>query len=119
VTPILNLWDGIIAAPHGRSNAAYADRSGIGDPDFVKVPVGQLTSRAYAAKGDKEIRMDKAQQSTEVKPVDKELLRYTKANLLIQSSHVVDEQRNAVSLTLQLITALVPVCYTWNWYSAK
>lgn len=31
---------------------AYADRSEyLGDPDFVKVPVEQLTSRAYAAKG--------------------------------------------------------------------
>ena len=82
---------------------AYADRSEyLGDPDFVKVPVEQLTSRAYAAKRRQEIRMDKAQQSAEVKPVDKETLqRYTKANESPDTSHltVVDEQRNAVSLT--------------------
>ncbi len=82
---------------------AYADRSEyLGDPDFVKVPVDQLTSRAYAAKRRQEIRIDKAQQSTEVKPVDKETLqRYTKANESPDTSHltVVDEQRNAVSLT--------------------
>lgn len=82
---------------------AYADRSEyLGDPDFVKVPVEQLTSRAYAAKRRQEIRMDKARSSTEVKPVDKETLqRYTKANESPDTSHltVVDEQRNAVSLT--------------------
>lgn len=82
---------------------AYADRSEyLGDPDFVKVPVSQLTSRAYAAKRRQEIRMDKARLSREVKPVDKETLqRYTKANESPDTSHltVVDEQRNAVSLT--------------------
>ena len=82
---------------------AYADRSEyLGDPDFVKVPVEQLTSRAYAAKRRQEIRMDKARSSTEVKPVDKETLqRYTKAKESPDTSHltVVDEQRNAVSLT--------------------
>lgn len=82
---------------------AYADRSEyLGDPDFVKVPVKQLTSRAYAAKRRQEIRMDKARLSREVKPVDKETLqRYTKANESPDTSHltVVDEQRNAVSLT--------------------
>lgn len=82
---------------------AYADRSEyLGDPDFAKVPVSQLTSRAYAAKRRQEIRMDKARLSREVKPVDKETLqRYTKANESPDTSHltVVDEQRNAVSLT--------------------
>lgn len=43
---------------------AYADRSEhLGDPDFVKVPVEQLTSRAYAAKRRQEIRMDKARST--------------------------------------------------------
>ncbi len=85
---------------------AYADRSEyLGDPDFVKVPVEQLTSRAYAAKRRQEIRMDKIRLSTEVKPVDKETLqRYTKANESPDTSHltVVDEQRNAVSLTFTI-----------------
>ncbi len=82
---------------------AYADRSQyLGDPDFVQVPVAQLTSRAYAAKRRQEIRMDKARSSTQVKPVDQKILqRYTKGNESPDTSHltVVDEQRNAVSLT--------------------
>ena len=81
---------------------AYADRSEyLGDPDFVKVPVQQLISREYAAKRRQEIRMDKATPSTQVKPVDKATLeRFTKAESP-DTSHltVVDEQRNAVSLT--------------------
>ncbi|MBW4636934.1 MAG: gamma-glutamyltransferase [Gloeocapsa sp. UFS-A4-WI-NPMV-4B04] len=82
---------------------AYADRSEhLGDPDFVKVSVEQLTSRTYAAKRRQEIRMDKARPSKLVKPVAKETLqRYTKANESPDTSHltVVDGQRNAVSLT--------------------
>lgn len=81
---------------------AYADRSEyLGDPDFVKVPVQQLISPAYAAKRRQEIRMDIATPSTQVKPVDKATLeRFTKAESP-DTSHltVVDEQRNAVSLT--------------------
>ncbi len=80
---------------------AYADRSEyLGDPDFVKVPVQQLISREYAAKRRQEIRAN-ATPSTQVKPVDKATLeRFTKAESP-DTSHltVVDEQRNAVSLT--------------------
>src|SRR5579883_2576478 len=51
---------------------AYADRSQyLGDPDFVKVPVTQLISPAYAKKRRHEIRMDRARPSSEVKPVDR------------------------------------------------
>ncbi len=81
---------------------AYADRSEyLGDPDFVKVPVQQLISREYAAKRRKEINPNRATPSTKVKPVDKATLeRFTKAESA-DTSHltVVDEQRNAVSLT--------------------
>lgn len=80
---------------------AYADRSEyLGDPDFVKVPVQQLISPEYAAKRRQEIRAN-ATPSTRVKPVDKATLeRFTKAESP-DTSHltVVDEQRNAVSLT--------------------
>lgn len=80
---------------------AYADRSEyLGDPDFVKVPVQQLISPEYAAKRRQEIRVN-ATPSTRVKPVDKATLeRFTKAESP-DTSHltVVDEQRNAVSLT--------------------
>ena len=85
---------------------AYADRSEyLGDPDFVKVPVEQLTSRAYAAKRRQEILTDRARPSSSVKPVDKETLqRFLKANESPDTSHltVVDEQRNAVSLTFTI-----------------
>ncbi len=80
---------------------AYADRSEyLGDPDFVKVPVQQLISPEYAAKRRQEIRAN-ATPSTRVKPVDKATLeRFTKTESP-DTSHltVVDEQRNAVSLT--------------------
>ncbi|MEH2009409.1 gamma-glutamyltransferase [Nostoc sp.] len=105
---------------------AYADRSQyLGDPDFVKVPVQELLSPAYAKKRRQEINMQVARPSTEVKPVDKQTLqRFSQANnqkwgeniiplseqsLKLhatrhespQTSHlsVVDEERNAVSLT--------------------
>ena len=55
---------------------AYADRSEyLGDPDFVKVPVQQLISPAYAAKRRQEININRAKPSTEVKPVDRETLQ--------------------------------------------
>lgn len=55
---------------------AYADRSEyLGDPDFVKVPVQQLISPAYAAKRRQEITINRAKPSTEVKPVDRETLQ--------------------------------------------
>ncbi len=80
---------------------AYADRSKyLGDPDFVKVPVAALTSRAYALMRRQEIRMNRARPSSEVKPVDRETLQRSKAESP-DTSHitVVDQQRNAVSLT--------------------
>jgi gamma-glutamyltranspeptidase/glutathione hydrolase len=84
---------------------AYADRSeNLGDPDFVKVPVATLTSRAYAAKRRQEIRMDRARPSSVVKPVDRKTLQRLKSNESPDTSHltVVDEHRNAVSLTFTI-----------------
>lgn len=108
---------------------AYADRSKyLGDPDFVKVPVQQLLSPAYAKKRCQEINMQVARPSTEVKPVDKETLqRFSQPNNQksgnniipsslqslqtnasrhesLETSHltVVDEERNAVSLTFTI-----------------
>ncbi|MEH2063664.1 MAG: gamma-glutamyltransferase [Nostoc sp.] len=108
---------------------AYADRSQyLGDPDFVKVPVQELLSRAYAKKRRQEINMQVARPSTEIKPVDKETLQhFSQANnqslgeniiplsnqsLQLQATRhestetthltVVDQQRNAVSLTFTI-----------------
>ena len=97
---------------------AYADRSEyLGDPDFVKVPVQELLSPAYAKKRRQEINMQVARPSTEVKPVDlnsKFKIQNSKCLRLPsspcprhespQTSHltVVDEERNVVSLTFTI-----------------
>jgi gamma-glutamyltranspeptidase/glutathione hydrolase len=107
---------------------AYADRAEyLGDPDFVKVPVQQLISPAYAQWRRQQINTERAKPSTDVKPVDREKLQEftsfsgagkmpTLQNSLYNpkskipnpklhesedTSHlsVVDAQRNAVSLT--------------------
>jgi gamma-glutamyltranspeptidase / glutathione hydrolase len=83
---------------------AYADRSQyLGDPDFVKVPVQQLLSPAYAKKRRQEINMQKAQPSTKVKPISPAGIKKlnVRRDESTQTSHlnVVDEERNAVSLT--------------------
>ncbi|MBW4610052.1 MAG: gamma-glutamyltransferase [Hassallia sp. WJT32-NPBG1] len=108
---------------------AYADRSVyLGDPDFVKVPAQQVISRAYAKIRRAQITMDRAKPSTEVKPGDGRqgaggrgqgtggrnnflspssalsALSATSPRLRYESPetthiNVVDEQRNAISLT--------------------
>lgn len=92
---------------------AYADRSEyLGDPDFVKVPVKQLTSRAYALTKRQEIRMDRARTSTEVKPVDEKRFNAIPKSM----NHLIPVisqlwMNNAMPLVSRsrLITALVPV----------
>jgi gamma-glutamyltranspeptidase / glutathione hydrolase len=108
---------------------AYSDRSEyLGDPDFVKVPVQELLSPAYAKKRRQEINMQMARPSTEVKPVDRNTLQRfsqvdnqsleentiplshqsvklnTTRHESTQTSHltVVDGERNAVSLTFTI-----------------
>ncbi|MBD2502666.1 gamma-glutamyltransferase [Anabaena azotica] len=91
---------------------AYSDRSQyLGDPDFVKIPLQALLSPAYAKKRRSEINLDRATPSTQVKPIAPEILqRFGQAEIpqriyagyeSPETSHlnVVDEERNAVSLT--------------------
>ncbi|WP_133406617.1 gamma-glutamyltransferase [Parashewanella tropica] len=78
---------------------AYADRSEyLGDPAFYKVPVKQLTSKAYAKYIAKQISMNKATPSSEIKPG--KLAPYESD----QTTHysVVDKWGNAVSNTYTL-----------------
>ncbi|MEW5291062.1 gamma-glutamyltransferase [Erwinia papayae] len=80
---------------------AYADRSEyLGDPDFVKVPVQALTSKAYAKSLAQQIDINKARPSAEIKPG--KLAPY-ESN---QTTHfsVVDKQGNAVAVTYTLNT---------------
>ncbi|WP_417033472.1 gamma-glutamyltransferase [Dolichospermum circinale] len=80
---------------------AYSDRAEyLGDPDFVKVPISQLISPAYAQKRRQEINMKMATPSTEIKPG----LKTSKFHESTETSHlnVVDTDRNAVSLTFTI-----------------
>lgn len=80
---------------------AYADRSEyLGDPDFVTVPVGALTSKEYAKNLAAKIDMNKARPSSEIRPG--KLAPYESD----QTTHysVVDSQGNAVAVTYTLNT---------------
>ncbi len=79
--------------------SAYADRSYyLGDPDFVKIPVKQLTSKAYAKHISEQITLGKARKSTDVKPGN--LTPYESP----QTTHfsVIDKDGNMVSNTYTL-----------------
>jgi gamma-glutamyltranspeptidase/glutathione hydrolase len=48
---------------------AYADRAEyLGDTDFIKVPIKELTSTAYATHLNKKINLDQATPSSQIKP---------------------------------------------------
>ncbi|MBQ7169989.1 MAG: gamma-glutamyltransferase [Synergistaceae bacterium] len=75
---------------------AYADRSEyMGDPDFVNVPVAELTSKEYARKIFDRINPNKATPSDNVRPGLEPLKEGT------NTTHysVVDKAGNAVSVT--------------------
>ena len=110
---MLNILEGWPIAQYGAGSAqgihvmaesmrrAYADRSEyLGDPDFVKVPVAALTSKAYAAALRAEIDLDHATPSSRVKPGN--LAPHESR----QTTHfsVMDREGNAVANT-----------YTLNW----
>ncbi len=80
---------------------AYADRSKyLGDPDFVEVPVKELTSLSYAQRRRKEINLEKVRRSSEVEPASPEVLRsYIWESPDTTHLTVVDEERNVISMT--------------------
>jgi gamma-glutamyltranspeptidase / glutathione hydrolase len=76
---------------------AYADRSEyLGDPDFVDVPVGALTSEEYAKELRGRIDMNRAAPAAEIKPAES-LAQYESP----ETTHfsVVDQNGNAVANT--------------------
>ena len=111
IIEILNILEGFPIHELGPNSAAtihlmveamklaYADRSKyLGDPDFVKVPVKGLTSKAYAEKLRALISLDRARPSSEIAPGVPQPYESD------QTTHfsVVDSQGNAVSNTYTL-----------------
>ena len=109
VIEILNILEGFDIGALGHNSAAtihlmaeamklaYADRSKyLGDPDFVKVPINGLTSKAYAEKLRSLISIERARPSQDISPG----APYESD----QTTHysVVDAQGNAVSNTYTL-----------------
>ncbi len=78
---------------------AYADRAiYLGDPDFVKVPVEQLTSEQYVDERMSNFQPDKATPSDAIKEGD---LNYAESEETTHLS-VIDKEGNAVSVTTTL-----------------
>lgn len=78
---------------------AYADRSEyLGDPDFVKIPITGLTSKAYANERVKTIDDNKARPSSTIKPGKPQPYESD------QTTHfsVMDKAGNAVAVTYTL-----------------
>ena len=100
--PISDLGLNTAATLHLMTEAmkrAYADRSEyLGDPDFFDVPVNALLSKDYAKQLAKQISLDKATPSSDIKPG--KLAPYESD----QTTHysVVDKWGNAVSNTYTL-----------------
>ena len=101
--PIPELGYGSADAMHIMAEAmklAYADRSKyLGDPDFVDLPVRQLTSADYAANLAESINMSRARPSAEIAPGD--LTAYESPETTHYS--VMDADGNAVVNTYTLM----------------
>ena len=111
IVQILNMMEQYDLAASGHNSAqtihlmaeamkrAYADRSEyLGDPDFIKVPVAELTDKKYAVQLAQQIDPDKASNSQDIKPGLGPLYESP------QTTHfsVVDRWGNAVSNTYTL-----------------
>ena len=108
---ILNILEGYDLASLGQNSAAtlhrlteamrsaYADRSEwLGDPDFVRVPLANLLDKGYAARLRREIPLDRARASRDVRPGSFPGYESEETTHL----SVVDGQGCAVSLTYTL-----------------
>src|SRR5271154_6844145 len=108
---ILNILEGFPIAEQGLNSAAslhemaeaeklaYADRAAyLGDPDFIKIPLGGLTSKAYAEHLRGLISPDRSRPAADIRPGEPE--RYESD----QTTHfsVVDSDGNAVANTYTL-----------------
>jgi gamma-glutamyltranspeptidase / glutathione hydrolase len=111
VIEILNILEGFPLREQGLNSAAtihemaeaeklaYADRARyLGDPDFLRIPLKGLTSKAYAEELRATIRPDRARPASEILPGDPQ--RYESD----QTTHfsIVDASGNAVANTYTL-----------------
>jgi gamma-glutamyltranspeptidase / glutathione hydrolase len=111
IIEILNILEGFPLAEQGLNSAAslhemaeaeklaYADRAAwLGDPDFVKIPLAGLTSKAYAERLRALISPDRARPATDIRPGEPQ--RYESD----QTTHfsVVDSDGDAVANTYTL-----------------
>ncbi len=111
IIEILNILEGYPLAEQGLNSAAslhemaeaeklaYADRAAwLGDPDFVKIPLAGLVSKAYADSLRAQISPDRARPAKDIRPGEPQ--RYESD----QTTHfsIVDAEGNAVANTYTL-----------------
>ncbi|MBV8104350.1 MAG: gamma-glutamyltransferase [Hyphomicrobiales bacterium] len=111
VIEILNILEGFPLSEQGLNSAAslhemaeaeklaYADRAAwLGDPDFVKVPLAGLVSKAYADKLRSFILPDRARPAADIRPGEPQAYESD------QTTHfsIVDADGNAVANTYTL-----------------
>jgi gamma-glutamyltranspeptidase / glutathione hydrolase len=111
IIEILNILEGFPLAGQGLNSAAslhemaeaeklaYADRAAyLGDPDFMKIPLAGLTSKAYAEHLRSLISPDRARPAADIRPGDPQ--RYESD----QTTHfsIVDSDGDAVANTYTL-----------------
>jgi gamma-glutamyltranspeptidase / glutathione hydrolase len=111
IIEILNILEGFPLAEQGINSAAalhemaeaeklaYADRAAwLGDPDFIKIPLAGLTSKAYAERLRSLISPDRARPAADIRPGEPQ--RYESD----QTTHfsIVDSDGDAVANTYTL-----------------